>query len=135
MERTSKKLSNMDVRDFRTRLEAERQDTLRSLAQFDHERRIVANDGPQDAGDLCVASLARESLFERSSQKRRQLTRIEIALRRIERGQFGVCIECGEPINRKRLEAMPWTQHCLECQEEVEREQNRHTVAAGEAFG
>jgi DnaK suppressor protein len=47
---------------------------------------------------------------------------IEAALRRIADGTFGVCVACGDDIPRKRLEALPWTDCCLRCQEIVERE-------------
>jgi DnaK suppressor protein len=132
MDRTSKKLSTADIQEFRRRLEAERQETVRFLGDLDKERRLVAQDGPQDAADVCVSNLARESLFERSTQKSRALNRINIALRRIDSGLFGVCSECGEPINLKRLEAMPWTTYCLRCQEEQERGQPLPGVAVVE---
>ena len=37
------------------------------------------------------------------------------------RGIFRQCISCGEEINAKRLEAVPWTRHCIECQEKLEK--------------
>jgi len=132
MERTSKKLTRTDVQNFKLRLEAERQETVRLLAELEQERRQVTHDGPEDAGDASVTTLARESLFERTSQKNRQLSRINIALRRIGSGQFGVCSKCGEPINRKRLEAMPWTTYCLQCQEELERVHTSQSFAGVE---
>ena len=132
MDRIAKRLTTADIHDFRRRLEAERQETVRFLAELEQERRAVAIDGPQDVGDVCVANIARESLFERTSQKNRLLNRINIALRRIDNGQFGVCSECGESINRKRIEAMPWTSYCLQCQEELERGQASQTMTATE---
>ena len=33
----------------------------------------------------------------------------------------GICVECGEELNKKRLGAVPWASHCLSCQEKVER--------------
>jgi DnaK suppressor protein len=132
MERMAKTLSKSEVQEFRRRLEAERQDTVRFLAELDQERRAVAADGPQDMGDICVSNLTRESLFERTSQKSRLLNRINTAIRRIDSGQFGTCSECGDPINRKRLEAMPWTTFCLGCQEELERAQPTPTMVTAE---
>jgi DnaK suppressor protein len=45
---------------------------------------------------------------------------VEGALARIREGAFGECISCGKEINPKRLEAVPWTRHCIECQEKLE---------------
>ena len=42
---------------------------------------------------------------------------VRAALRRIRDGSFGNCIDCEEPINPKRLAAVPWALRCIECQE------------------
>ena len=47
----------------------------------------------------------------------RLLRAIEEGLVRIERGSFGVCEGCRQPIARARLEAVPWTHLCRECKE------------------
>ena len=46
---------------------------------------------------------------------------VDKALARIREGSFGECIHCGKEINAKRLEAVPWTRHCIECQEKIEQ--------------
>jgi DnaK suppressor protein len=43
------------------------------------------------------------------------------ALRRIDEGVFGVCLHCEEDINPKRLNAVPWTPFCIQCQELADR--------------
>src|SRR6476660_1465659 len=45
------------------------------------------------------------------------LQAIEEALVRIEKGTYGVCRDCGEPIARARLEAIPWTRVCISCKQ------------------
>lgn len=47
----------------------------------------------------------------------RLLRAIEEALARIERGTFGVCETCRQPIASARLKAVPWTRHCRHCKE------------------
>jgi len=42
-------------------------------------------------------------------------------LARLRQGSFGECVSCGKEINAKRLEAVPWTRHCIECQEKAEQ--------------
>jgi len=53
----------------------------------------------------------------KASQERaeRQLRMIEAALKRIENDDYGDCLECGEPINPKRLEIDPTTLYCIDC--------------------
>lgn len=45
------------------------------------------------------------------------LQAIEEALVRIEKGSYGVCRDCGEPIAEARLQAIPWTRVCITCKE------------------
>ena len=45
------------------------------------------------------------------------LQAIEEALWRIEKGTYGVCRDCGEPIAEPRLNAIPWTRVCITCKE------------------
>jgi DnaK suppressor protein len=45
------------------------------------------------------------------------LQAIEEALARLEKGNFGVCRDCGEPISSARLSAIPWTRVCITCKE------------------
>jgi len=45
------------------------------------------------------------------------LQAIEEALERIQKGTYGVCRDCGEPIAEARLNAIPWTRVCITCKE------------------
>ena len=45
------------------------------------------------------------------------LQAIEEAVVRIDKGTYGVCRDCGEPISHARLEAIPWTRVCKTCKE------------------
>ena len=48
------------------------------------------------------------------------LDQIQEALVRIERGTFGKCVDCGNPIARPRLQALPYTPHCIDCARRLE---------------
>src|SRR6188508_1216912 len=45
------------------------------------------------------------------------LQAIEEALYRMEKGAYGICRDCGDPISPARLEAIPWTRVCIECKQ------------------
>ena len=53
---------------------------------------------------------------------------VELALKLLRTGEYGTCQECGEAINPKRLEAIPWTTLCVACQEA----QDEMTVGVGD---
>lgn len=114
-------MKNSEIQRFRRYLEIDREEALRSLNRLEEETRSVDTGYPQDVADLCATSLSKESLFQRSSQRRSLLRLIEAALARIKQGQYGICACCGDEINSRRLEALPWTQYCLRCQQASER--------------
>lgn len=91
-----------------------------------------AGDRPQGGGELSttplhLADLGTETfeqdrdlgLAERESQ---ELSQIDEALDRIEDGSYGVCESCERPINRERLDALPFARRCLPCQTKAEAE-------------
>ncbi|MFC1854873.1 TraR/DksA family transcriptional regulator [Candidatus Dependentiae bacterium] len=49
-----------------------------------------------------------------------EIKRIDEALARIDRGEYGICIDCGEHISDKRLECSPYSARCIACQEAIE---------------
>jgi DnaK suppressor protein len=51
-----------------------------------------------------------------------QLALVDEALARCETGTFGSCVRCGKPIDRDRLEALPWAARCIDCQRLAARE-------------
>ena len=70
----------------------------------------------QDVADMAVESYTKEFMFGKSSGDRATLQMINEALERIEEKSYGVCVHCDEPIQAKRLEAVPWALYCLRCQ-------------------
>ncbi len=75
---------------------------------------IEANDGAPDFEEVAVDFL--EIQQEQSIQANEQalLTEVQRALKRIEQGTYGKCVECGRPIPEKRLEAIPWAARDIE---------------------
>lgn len=51
------------------------------------------------------------------------MTEIQDALKRIEEGTYGFCLQCGQPIPEKRLEAIPWAAYCIKDEEQREQAQ------------
>ena len=70
----------------------------------------------QDVADMAVESYTKEFMFGKSSGDRHILQLIREALERIENKSYGICANCENPIQAKRLEAVPWARHCVQCQ-------------------
>jgi DnaK suppressor protein len=75
----------------------------------------------QDVADMAVESYTKEFNFGKSSGDRHILQLIREALDRIEDKSYGICINCENVIGPKRLEAVPWTRLCIQCQGLLEK--------------
>lgn len=78
-------------------------------------------EATQDPADMAANAYTKELLVSMSANDRQLLESIDAALERIEDGQYGKCVNCGQPIQEKRLEAVPWARLCLRCQDLNER--------------
>ena len=112
---------------FKKRLETRQQELRRMVTRTEQDGRTVDEDSAQDIADRAASSYTKEFLFHQSNNDRQLLQMVENALSRIREGTFGECISCGKDINSKRLEAVPWTRHCIECQEKLEQGQLEET--------
>lgn len=79
-----------------------------------------AASGPMDDVDLTERRYALEVMMQLQSRNHQQLQEIVAALRRLERGDFGICTLCEEPIALPRLQAQPTTMVCIHCKRELE---------------
>ena len=119
----SKDMDKKKLEGFKKRLE-ERQQTLRkTVSRTEEDGRIADQDTAQDIADRAASSYTKEFLFSQSNNDRQLLAMVETALQRIREGAFGECVSCGNEINAKRLEAVPWTRYCIDCQEKLEKGQ------------
>jgi DnaK suppressor protein len=116
----------IDLNEMKIRLEAklaELQQSIVGLTEAHPEPvgPIEASEGPQDFEDVAVDFL--ETQQEQSILVNQQalLTEVEDALKRIEDGTYGKCVNCGRPIPEKRLEAIPWAARDVKCEEQLER--------------
>lgn len=51
------------------------------------------------------------------NQAREEISQVKRALQRIDQGEYGICVVCGEPIRPERLEALPFSDKCIRCAE------------------
>ncbi len=108
---------------FKKRLEVRQQELRRTVIRTEQDGRAADEDSAQDVADKAASSYNKEFLFSQSNNERQLLAMVESALSRIREGAYGECISCGEEINAKRLEAVPWARYCIKCQEKIEQGQ------------
>ena len=106
---------------YRERLLDKQSELLMGIVRTQLDGRDADTFGAQDMADQADSCYTKEFLFQQSSSARDLLLLVQAALRREEDGEFGLCLECGEPVQKKRLEAVPWAGHCVGCQELQEK--------------
>jgi RNA polymerase-binding protein DksA len=121
---------NEDKRKFYEQILVDKHKDLHSKVK---ERLIVAaicsDDPVGDICDACVQSLLRDQFFSLGERERKTLEMVEQALQRMRSNIYGLCEECDEPINDKRLEALAWAELCTRCQSQKERDFSSPSVA------
>jgi DnaK suppressor protein len=109
------------LEQFKRQLEERQQDLRKIVARNEQDGRDADVGTAQDIADRAANSYTKEFLFHQSNSERQTLQMVESALSRLREGVFGECINCGNEINTKRLEAVPWTRYCIACQEKLEK--------------
>ena len=120
---TSKTLTKKELKKFQELLEEKRKIVLERARQMLSEGMVLdANDLP-DEMDLASSEYIQSFEFRLRGREKSLLSKLDLALKKIEDGSFGVCEICEEPIGKKRLEARPETTLCIKCKEDQEREE------------
>ncbi len=78
-------------------------------------------DGIQDLADKAANAYSKELNFSLSDSDRETLMLIQEAIERLGANEYGACVNCSIDIGMRRLEAVPWAQYCIDCQELAER--------------
>lgn len=115
------------------RLDAELISSRESLEQTRRELKSITQDEANDAGggvptnhmaDYGSQDFERERLMTIEIEYQTRVQMIEDAVARMSDGGYGKCLRCGNAIAPERLDALPWAQYCIQCQEVVENEQD-----------
>src|SRR5215216_5197118 len=105
------------LKQYESRLIERRNQLLNMVERTEDYGREADREVSQDPADKASNSYTKELLFSQSTNERNTLRLIQEALARITEGSYGECINCGEDIQPKRLDAIPWAPYCIKCQE------------------
>ncbi|HEU4596763.1 MAG TPA: TraR/DksA family transcriptional regulator [Pyrinomonadaceae bacterium] len=109
------------VKSYRDRLLGRRESLFSQVTEAEMSSRERDAEATQDPADMAANAYTKELLISMSANDRKLLELIDEALVRVESGEYGECINCGEPVLEKRLDAVPWARYCLKCQDLQER--------------
>ena len=109
----------MDLEKIREKLLEKRSQILKSLEES-AKSDINEKTGVGDDADTVTDELSRETHYRLTQADRETLYLIDLALRKIDSGTYGICEECGAVIGERRLEAIPWVRLCIDCSQNEE---------------
>src|SRR6185312_4447754 len=110
-------MTKQELSKFKKILEA-RQEELERVVR---NRDAITIEKSADALDEVQHAAERELAIRNLDRESQMLRNVRAALRRIDDGSFGTCAHCEEDISPKRLNAVPWTSLCIQCQEQADR--------------
>ena len=106
---------------YQKKLSTRREELMKTIARTEEEGRLADDDQTVDLADKAANSYTKEFLFGMTNTDRTILNMIDEALKRIKIDEYGVCANCQEEMQQKRLEAVPWAKNCINCQEKIEQ--------------
>ena len=80
----------------------------------------LSDDGVKDSSDLSVMDVNQELAFRLGDRESQMVADIDQALLRIKEGSYGICARCSQPIDERRLEAVPTARYDAVCQAAIE---------------
>jgi DnaK suppressor protein len=105
---------------YRQILIKKKEEIINKISEVCNQSKEVESGIAQDLVDKAESSYTKEFLLSLSDTERKQLFLIDEALKRIEKSDYNICQMCNKEISKKRLDAVPWTSYCRECQEKEE---------------
>lgn len=126
--KASVKFDKKELGDFRKLIIARRNEIIDDLGDRNETMKQSQKEASGDISgytyhmaDVATDNYDREFSLGIASNERQLLYELDDALKRIEEGSFGLCEECKRVITKTRLKAIPYTRHCLSCQEKREK--------------
>ena len=117
-----------DLESFRTVLQGLRARLRGDLNQMTDEALRLSqaessgnlSNVPLHMADVGTENYDQEFTLGLIENEQATLEQVQTALSRLDAGKFGLCEECGEPIAKTRLQALPYTKHCIQCARKLE---------------
>ena len=117
-------MTRTDRQKFQAILTANREEICRTATRRDG----ITIERTADALDETQSAAARELTTRGLEREAKLLRNVRLALDRIADESYGTCLECGDEISPKRLQALPWAALCITCQEHADRNSQTYSV-------
>lgn len=119
-------MTRPDTSPYKKLLQGQRADLLNQLADLrggtvSRAEASAAHFGEREPDSRAQMRSERELEFTLDARESAEIAAIDAALKRIEDGTYGICIDCGKDIAPARLKAAPESERCIDCQSRLEQ--------------
>lgn len=104
---------------FARLLKSKRDELMHQLRERRQE--VLVERTTEDEGGLASWAQMEHMAFTNIEQGQKTLKEVDAALARVDRGTYGICEGCEQPIPEARLRALPWARFCVQCTERRHR--------------
>ena len=113
-------MDSLTINRFKKILLTERERLLNNSKESIKNEINISTDDLPDEADLAASEINQSITFELRNRERTMIAKINTAIAKIQQGSFGLCEFCEETIEKRRLEARPFSTLCVSCQEQSE---------------
>lgn len=114
-------MNKKTMKDYKQRLLDAKREIITKLMQDDNDYDHLKEEDIGDMVDVAYKNYEKDLLFGMSQAEKTILEMIDAALDRIEQNEYGKCIRCGNEIETKRLDIMPYAPKCINCKTHEEK--------------
>ena len=125
-------LTKEQVKQFRQLLITERVKLVEEIKSIARDASVSPRDASGDLSaytvhmaDMAADTYDRELSLNIASNEQKVLYEIDDALKRLDEGTFGVCLQCDHAVTMSRLKAVPYASLCINCQRDKEQKNKR----------
>ncbi|MBI3071113.1 MAG: TraR/DksA C4-type zinc finger protein [Deltaproteobacteria bacterium] len=119
-------LKKRDLKRFKELLIQNRAELVKKARRTLSEEMTLDTDDLPDEMDLATSEYNQSLIFRLRGREKQLLEKIDRALEKIDNGVFGICENCEEDIEPKRLDARPVTTLCFRCKDEQEKHERSY---------
>ena len=110
------------LKHFQSLLENICAEIVGDVEKAQHNKKSSEVEQMADISDDAARSYGRKLQGDLEEQEWVKLKQVEVALKKVEDGEYGICEQCEQEILETRLEIMPYTEFCIQCLSEIEKQ-------------
>ena len=109
------------LKHFQSLLENICTEIVGDVEKAHHNKKSSEVEQMADISDDAARSYSRKLQGDLEEHEWVKLKQVEVALKKVEDGEYGICEQCEQEILETRLEIMPYTEFCIQCLNEIEK--------------